>query len=156
MKTFLRALAPALVLIFGLSSAVGASDSSATRVITSERIARGELKNGIYHGLQFVKDPITLANGRWQGQPYAPGGTARPLLTFIRDFHISAELDVDNQPEAIVLLSENNGGSGSLTSLVVVKRQNEGTERGSSMPQGHCSAIASKSRTLKFEPGESA
>jgi heat shock protein HslJ len=122
-KALVGAVASFLIPVFPIWSAAHAAESAARPVVAGEPIPLGALKNATYHGLQFVKDPITLSDGKWQGPPYAPGDASRPSVTFSRDFHISADLDADGHPYAIVLLVENNGGSGSLASLAVVKRQ---------------------------------
>jgi hypothetical protein len=37
-----------------------------------------ELENATYRGFQIVKDPVTLAGGRWEGAPETAGSAARP------------------------------------------------------------------------------
>jgi hypothetical protein len=82
------------------------------------------LKNMAYTGFEGEQNTVTLINGRWQGEPYVKGGASRPAMTFVRDFHLMADLDADGMDEAVVLLSENSGGTGQNLYLVVVKSVN--------------------------------
>jgi heat shock protein HslJ len=69
---------------------------------------------------------VTLKDGRWEGEPFVPGGASRPRLTLARDFLLGGDLDGDGSEEAVVLLSESSGGSGSNGYLAVVGRRGEG------------------------------
>jgi len=82
-----------------------------------------ELKNGTYGGFEVVKTPITLTDGRWQGEPYEAGGASRPAVSFVRDFHLNGDLEGDGSDDAIVLLAESAGGSGENIYLAVVARR---------------------------------
>ncbi len=82
-----------------------------------------ELKNCTYSGFEAVKTPITLKDGRWEGEPYNAGGASRPTVTFVRDFYRTADLDADGIEDALVLLAEHAGGSGENVYLAVVARR---------------------------------
>jgi heat shock protein HslJ len=82
-----------------------------------------ELKNATYGGFDVVKTPITLKEGRWEGEPYAAGGASRPAVSFVSDFHVSGDLDGDRSEDAVVLLAESTGGSGENIYLAVVARR---------------------------------
>jgi heat shock protein HslJ len=82
-----------------------------------------ELKNGTYTGFGSAEGPVTLAGGRWEGQPFMPGGATVPMVVFVGDFHLLADLDGDGAEEAAVLLAENQGGTGERIYLAVVDRK---------------------------------
>jgi len=65
---------------------------------------------------------ITLDKGTWEGQPFADGGASRPRAGLVDGFRLSGDLDGDGQDEAVVLLWENSGGTGTFTRLVVMGR----------------------------------
>ncbi len=85
-----------------------------------------ELKNATYSGVTEAGASFTLAGGRWEGQPFAPGAASRPSVTFVRDFRLVGDLDGDGAEEAVVLLAANAGGSGEMSYVAVVGRP-EGT-----------------------------
>jgi heat shock protein HslJ len=82
-----------------------------------------ELKNGTYGGFDVVKTPITLKDGRWEGEPYEAGGASRPAISFVHEFHLNGDLEGDGQNDAVVLLAESAGGSGENIYLAVVARR---------------------------------
>jgi heat shock protein HslJ len=60
---------------------------------------------------------VTLANGRYEGQPYEPGAASRPaLLLWDSTFH-TADLDGTPGSEAVAMLSASTGGSGEMVYL---------------------------------------
>ena len=65
---------------------------------------------------------FTLAGGKWEGQPFAPGAASRPSVTFVRDFRLVGDLDDDGAEDAVVLLAANAGGSGEMLDVAVVGR----------------------------------
>jgi heat shock protein HslJ len=88
--------------------------------------------NASYTGIE--EQSVALSGGRWQGEPFAPGGAARPILELVRDFWMSGDLDGDGAEEAIVLLVAADGGSGSELYLAALARRkdavvNSGTVR---------------------------
>lgn len=82
------------------------------------------LKNMAYSGFEGEQKTVSLINGRWQGEPFVKGGASRPEVTFVRDFHLFADLDADGMDDAVVLLNENSGGTGQNLYLAVVKSVN--------------------------------
>jgi len=60
---------------------------------------------------------VTLADGRYEGQPYEPGAASRPaLLLWDPTFH-TADLDGTPGSEAVAMLSATTGGSGEMVYL---------------------------------------
>ena len=79
-----------------------------------------ELKNTTYKGFKEVKGPVTLVNGKWEGEPYEKGVASRPEVTLVGDFRLTGDLDGDGTDEAVVLLNLTTGGTGQLLYLAVV------------------------------------
>jgi heat shock protein HslJ len=77
-----------------------------------------ELNNATYMGI--YEHPVTLKNGRWEGEPFVPGGASRPSAGLVKDFQLSGDLNGDGLPEQVVILWESAGGSGTQTYLAVM------------------------------------
>lgn len=86
------------------------------------------LANARYHGLQGVAGPVRLIDGRWEGEPFVPGGASRPGVSMLSDFRRTGDLDGDGAPEAVVVLVESSGGSGSYVYIAAVARRNGETQ----------------------------
>ncbi len=91
-----------------------------------------ELRNIAYAGI--YDEPVQLVNGVYEGEPFVPGGAARPRVELISDLYVTADIDSDGTQEAFVLLNENSGGTGQLLYLAAVahaegKARNVGTVR---------------------------
>ena len=67
-----------------------------------------------------AQQPVALRDGRWQGEPFVPGGASRQRVELVRDFRRDGDLDGDGRVETIVILSETSGGSGVVSYLAVV------------------------------------
>jgi heat shock protein HslJ len=80
-----------------------------------------ELASATYEGV--VQTPVTLEGGRWEGEPFVEGGAARPSVGLVEHFSLTGDLDLDGRPEAVALLWESSGGSGTRSYLAVMKRQ---------------------------------
>jgi heat shock protein HslJ len=81
-----------------------------------------ELKNATYAGLEDLPGPVTLKDGRWEGEPFEPGGAARPIVSLAPGFRVTGDLDGDGADEAVVVLAQSLGGSGTFNYVAVVKR----------------------------------
>ena len=81
-----------------------------------------ELRNATYRGVAEADTPFTLAGGKWEGQPFAPGAASRPSVTLVRDFRLAGDVDGDGTEEAVVLLAANAGGTGEMSYVAVVGR----------------------------------
>lgn len=101
-------LFPALVFTLGVLAALPADAVPTT----------GQLANMAYTGI--FKNPVTLKNGRWEGEPFMAGGNSRPAVELVKDFMLTGDLDNDGRDEAVVLLRESSGGSGSYYYIAVV------------------------------------
>lgn len=83
-----------------------------------------ELSAATFEGL--YDHPVTLANGRWEGEPFVEGGASRPTVVLDRGLRLTGDLDGDGGEEAVVLLSESSGGSGTRLYLAVAAHSAEG------------------------------
>jgi heat shock protein HslJ len=81
-----------------------------------------QLANLTYTGI--FEQPITLRNGRWEGQPFVAGGASRPAVGLVEDFILTGDVDGDGTDEAVVLLWESSGGSGTFDYIAVVGTRN--------------------------------
>lgn len=81
-----------------------------------------ELGAAAYTGFESTAQPVRLANGLWEGPPFVEGGASRPTVTLLRGSRVTGDVDGDGADEAIVLLAESAGGSGTLLHVAVVDR----------------------------------
>jgi len=79
---------------------------------------KGDLANATYAGI--YPQPVTLKDGRWEGEPFSPGGASRPVVTLVRGLTPRGDLDGDGAPDAAALLVEDSGGSGSFVYLAAM------------------------------------
>lgn len=107
--------------------AIGCGSAAAlppgARASASGAPAFEELAGATYAGLQDQGAPVTLRDGLWQGPPFVEGGAARPELRLVRDFRVEGDLDGDGAPEAVALLAQSSGGTGSRVYAVVAARR---------------------------------
>ena len=89
--------------VAGLVGCVDATDSLETATIS-----------GIYD------HSIKLQEGRYEGEPFVPGGASRPTVTLLPEPRARADVDADGNPETLVVLAESSGGSGTFLYLAVV------------------------------------
>jgi heat shock protein HslJ len=83
-----------------------------------------ELSNATYHGFEGLDHPVTLVDGRWEGEPYQPGAASRPTVYLIDDLRLIGDVDGDGSDEAGVILGQDSGGSGTFIYLAVVGHRN--------------------------------
>ena len=77
-----------------------------------------ELANAAYAGV--FDEPVTLVDGRWEGAPFVEGGASRPSAGLVEDFVLTGDVDGDGREDAVVLLWESSGGSGTRTYLAAM------------------------------------
>jgi heat shock protein HslJ len=71
-----------------------------------------------YRGV--LEEPVRLQDGRWLGEPFAPGAASRPRVELARNGVVRGDLDGDGRDEAAVLLLESSGGTGLQHHVAVV------------------------------------
>ena len=82
------------------------------------------LENATYTGIE--DEPVTLLSGQWEGTPYVEGGASRPRVGLLEDIHFTGDLDADGQEEAVAILWQSAGGTGSNIYIAVMKSDNGG------------------------------
>jgi heat shock protein HslJ len=87
-----------------------------------------ELKNASYSGIEGLKSPIKLVDGRWKGRPHKKGSALRPVVNLVGDLRVTGDLEGDGTDEAVVLLDYAPGGTGQLLHLAVVARRKDKIE----------------------------
>lgn len=115
-----RSVPATLVISFLVTacSAGGANDIPGELSDAAPTLA--ELANATFTGI--MEEQLTLEDGRWEGEPFVDGGAARPAVGLVQHFRIEGDLDADGRPEAVVLLWESSGGSGTRSYLAAVGR----------------------------------
>jgi hypothetical protein len=79
------------------------------------------LKNASYLGI--YTDAVQLTDGKYEGEPFVEGGASRPTVAFA-DITAFGDLDEDGVEDAVVVLVEDSGGSGSFSYLAAVLNRN--------------------------------
>lgn len=124
-RTLNRLTAPlslAIALLATACSAGGANDIAPELGDAPPTLA--ELAGATYTGI--LAEPVTLEDGRWEGEPFVAGGAARPAVGLVEHFLLEGDLDADGRPEAVVLLWESSGGSGTRSYLAAMGRDGAG------------------------------
>jgi heat shock protein HslJ len=85
-----------------------------------------ELAHATYTGIMDA--PVTLTDGRWEGEPFVEGGASRPSVGLIDNFVLTGDLNEDGFDEVAALLWESSGGSGTRLYLAVMERRDEDIE----------------------------
>jgi heat shock protein HslJ len=101
----------------GLGSAAGGATENdlADTAPTIEELAEATFA-GVFD------EPVTLTGGRWEGAPFVEGGASRPSAGLVEDFVLTGDVNGDGREDAVVLLWENSGGSGTRTYLAAMGR----------------------------------
>ena len=112
-----------LLLCFALSIACQSTrdlEDSADEAEPLPAPTADELGNATYHGFEGLEQPVPLANGRWEGEPFVPDGASRPTVYIVDNMRLTGDINGDGADEAVVLLGQNSGGSGEFMYLAVV------------------------------------
>src|SRR5215510_13960249 len=115
-----------LVGAFGLLSLVFLNEvhpSEPTKESALQAPTLKELKNASYSGVEGLKSPIKLVDGRWKGSPYKKGSASRPVVNLVGDLRVLGDLTGDGTEDAVVLLNYAPGGTGQLLYLAVMTRR---------------------------------
>jgi heat shock protein HslJ len=99
-----------------------ASSASGARAAEAGAPGWDELANATYTGFEQLGGQVTLHGGRWEGEPFAPGGAERPSLELAGGFRATGDLDGDGVEEAAVFLAERTGGGATVSHLALVAR----------------------------------
>jgi len=80
-----------------------------------------ELWHATYSGIMDA--PVTLTDGRWEGEPFVEDGASRPSVGLIDHFVLTGDVNGDGFDEVAALLWESSGGSGTRLYLAVMGRR---------------------------------
>lgn len=83
-----------------------------------ESLIPAEIANAIFHGTEYGE--VTLADGVWEGEPWVEGGASRPRVGLARDFLVRGDVDGDGADEALVVVWQSSGGSGTFNYVALV------------------------------------
>jgi heat shock protein HslJ len=83
-----------------------------------------EISNATIHGI--YDEPVQLHDGKYEGEPFEPQGASFPRVGLIEGFLLTSDMDGDGVEEAVVMLWESSGGSGTYSYLAALDR--EGSE----------------------------
>ncbi len=103
------------------STAASEVERDAASVASTEAPRFEAVTNATYQGI--YETPVHLVNGRFEGEPFAEGGVSRPTVQLIGGVRETGDLDGDDSEEAVVLLVENSGGTGSFIYLAALGRR---------------------------------
>ena len=81
-----------------------------------------QLRNASYQGIYDA--PVKLTDGKYEGPPFQTGGASRSRVILVDELVARGDLDGDGRDEAVVLLAENSGASGTRNYLAVVAGRN--------------------------------
>ena len=113
-----------IVLVSATTTACGDSEPPAgedpPRVpAASPVLAEDALRNASYKSI--LEGPVTLSDGRFEGEPFAPGAATRPVVTLVPGLIATGDLVGDASDEAVVALAHNAGGSGVFMYLAIMR-----------------------------------
>ncbi len=81
-------------------------------------ISADDAANLAYTGI--YTEAVQLTDGKFEGEPFVPGGASRPTVTLLPDFFAQGDLNGDDLADAATLLVENSGGSGAFIYLAAL------------------------------------
>ena len=87
-------------------------------------LADTSLQVATYRGI--FDDPVTLADGRYEGESFVAGGASRPVVRLVPGMTATGDLTGDGIEEAAVVLAHNAGGSGVFMYLAVMQATSAG------------------------------
>jgi heat shock protein HslJ len=102
----------------GFGTLVFAPQPAAPPVLTAE-----QLKNATYSGI-YDDMPVTLTDGKYEGEPFSADSPIRPKVTLLDDGIIFGDLNGDGSDDAAVFLVENSGGTGQFIYVSAQLNQN--------------------------------
>ena len=103
-----------LVLVLGVALGACSADTGGPAELTIE-----QLRDATYDNV--LDAPVTLVDGRFEGEPFTPGAVTRPVVTLVPGAAAKGDLDGDQADELIVALARNSGGSGVFLYLAVMR-----------------------------------
>lgn len=85
-----------------------------------------DARNATYHGLSVGSgSPITLTEGRWEGEPAEAESASRPSANLVREFVVFGDIDSGGIDETAVLLADRSGGTGEFLYIALLDKAGE-------------------------------
>ena len=81
-----------------------------------------EIANATIHGTEY--GPVTLQDGVWEGEPWVEDGAARPRVGLASNFLLMGDVDSDGLDEAVVIVWQSSGGSGTYNYVALMDNDN--------------------------------
>lgn len=132
----LRKIALALAVI--LASCGGRRDSGEA---VRDPPSWDQIQKLTYYGLQLPGAPVALENGVWE--------RVRIRVTLAPNFREVGDLTGDGHPDAVVILAETGGGSGTFNYLAVAGYRNDRIENLATVPLGDRVQV----KSVRVQPG---
>ena len=115
---------PLIVLVSAIAVSCGDSEPGVAEDApgapgVSVALTEAALQNASYNGI--LEGPVILSDGRFAGEPFAPGSATRPVVTLVPGVIAIGDLGGDAGEEAVVALAHNAGGSGVFMYLAVMR-----------------------------------
>ena len=107
-----------------VAACLAACSGPALRPVATPPPTLDDVRNATVVGL--FDDPVTLRNGRWEGEPYVAGGASRPSAGVIGDLSVAGDLDGDGAEEIVAFLWSATGGSGTRNYIAVFANSDTG------------------------------
>ncbi len=93
--------------------------------------AMDDVRNAKVAGL--FDEPVTLNDGRWEGEPYVDGGASRPTAGVIENLAVTGDLDGDGTGETVAFVWSATGGSGTRNYIAVFANSGAGIDNPSTV-----------------------
>jgi hypothetical protein len=103
------------------AAAVPATESGDDEAAVPVELAVEALGGATYQGI--LEQPVTLINGRFEGEPVVEGSATHPTVTLLLEPVAYGDLNGDGQTDTAVLLAADTGGSGTFVYLAAVAIQ---------------------------------
>ncbi len=87
-------------------------------VVREGELTLEALQNAVYQGI--YDEPVQLTDGKYEGEPFVPGGASRPTVVLHPEVYAFGDLNDDGVDDAAVILIESSGGSGNFRYLAAV------------------------------------
>lgn len=93
-----------------------------------------EIANATIDGTEYGS--VTLQDGSWKGEPWVEGGASRPRVGLASDFILRGDIDGDGNDEALVLVWQSSGGSGTFNYIALMDQSDDGLLNTATAPLG--------------------
>ena len=117
-----------------VAASLVACSGTSMRPATTAPPTLDDVRNATVVGL--FDEPVTLRDGRWEGEPYVTGGASRPTAGVIGDLSVAGDLDGDGIAELVTFLWSATGGSGTRTHIAVFSSSGRSLSNRSTAPIG--------------------